>query len=666
MSAPGGGAAGARSSAAVGAAWVVGGAALALADLVAIAVMRPARPIGAGLVAAHVAFDAAESLGLGLVVGAIAFGLHRAAARLPSPRDARASFAIAYVALATLAVHATIGEDLHRQAALSAGPRAEPALFAAMLLGVGLAVPTAHLVASALVARSRRLAPLPVAVAALALVVDHALFPDDFFGIHGVIAACAAVFSGAALAPTLVDAAERLRDRRAARGATLVALAIALAGLVVPPPNAVRFELFAQPLAVAPWVLAWAAWRAPQPAASAPAPAGPWFEDRSAAPPIPPTEPPLVAGAPVVVLVTVDATRFDVVDDPRNEARLPTFAALRRRGAYFRRAIAPASQTALTLSTIFSGKYFSELRWAMHGEGETRFVYPAVDDSPRVPELLTAAGVDTAIWKGLAFLRGDFGVARGFREDPIRIDDARHALAETLVTPLVTRLGRVGPGRFFGFSHLLEPHAPYDRGGTTGTVAERYLAEIALADRAIGRVLRALERSAPGRFLLIVTADHGEAFGDHGTTDHGKTLYEELLHVPLFVIGVGVAPRVVEEPVDLVDLAPTLLDVLRVPAPAWLEGQSLVPLLAGGDAPLDRPRFAEGRLRRAIVTRDGVKVIDDLRRKTVEAYDLVADPGETKNLFGVDPRGDAALRALRTFFAVHTYSRDGYAPPYKN
>jgi hypothetical protein len=109
-----------------------------------------------------------------------------------------------------------------------------------------------------------------------------------------------------------------------------------------------------------------------------------------------------------------------------------------------------------------------------------------------------------------------------------------------------------------------------------------------------------------------------------------------------------------------------LLDVLRVPAPAWLEGQSLVPLLAGGDAPLDRPRFAEGRLRRAIVTRDGVKVIDDLRRKTVEAYDLVADPGETKNLFGVDPRGDAALRALRTFFAVHTYSRDGYAPPYKN
>ena len=79
-----------------------------------------------------------------------------------------------------------------------------------------------------------------------------------------------------------------------------------------------------------------------------------------------------------------------------------------------------------------------------------------------------------------------------------------------------------------------------------------------------------------------------------------------------------------------------------------------------------RPLVIEGRLRRAMYLADGLKVIEDLRRKTVEVYDLTRDPGEANNLFDRDPaRSDAALATLRAFFAVHTAKRPGYRPVYK-
>ena len=76
--------------------------------------------------------------------------------------------------------------------------------------------------------------------------------------------------------------------------------------------------------------------------------------------------------------------------------------------------------------------------------------------------------------------------------------------------------------------------------------------------------------------------------------------------------------------------------------------------------------LAEGRLRRALTQADGLKVIDDTRRKVVEVYDLAADPGETRNLFDIEPaRADPALATLRAFFAVHTRTGGGYETPYR-
>jgi arylsulfatase A-like enzyme len=284
----------------------------------------------------------------------------------------------------------------------------------------------------------------------------------------------------------------------------------------------------------------------------------------------------------------------------------------------------------------------------------------------RFPALLTARGVKTMDAVSINFLAADYGVVRGFAEEKIVTDGRRHAAGKAVIDPIVERLRRAGPEPLFLYGHLTEPHAPYDRGRRDGTERERYLSEIAVADAQVARVWVVLRQRFADRGVLIVSADHGEAFGEHATFQHTKTLYEELVRVPLLVRGPGVAPRAIAERVGLIDLGPTILDLFGVETPAALEGQSLVPLLEGGARPLDRPLVAEGRLRRAMYLGEGLKVIEDDRRKTVEVYDLQRDPGELDNLFDRDPaRSDAAVATLRAFFAAHTSKRAGYRPVYK-
>jgi arylsulfatase A-like enzyme len=410
-------------------------------------------------------------------------------------------------------------------------------------------------------------------------------------------------------------------------------------------------------------VLAAVVWPAPRPRAAAPE-GDRWLYDRAADPPVPPTEPRLLLSNAIVVLITIDAMRADAVNDPRNDMLFPTLADMKRRGAWFSNASAPGSQTAVSLTTLFSGRYFSELRWADHGVGSTRFLYAAGDPAPRFPELLSSAGVSTSSYCGVNFIAGAFGVARGFQDERVIAEGRRQAFAKQVIDPLLDRLRRAGNGPLFLYAHLMEPHAPYDRGAREGTDKERYISEIAVADVQLGRVAKLLDTRFPRRSVLIVSADHGEAFGEHQTYEHTKTLYDELLRVPLLVHGAGVAPREIRERVGLVDLGPTILDLFGLGTPATFEGQSLVPVLAGDAPALDRPLIAEGRLRRALTTPDGLKVIRDLRREVVEVYDLARDPGELEDLAG-DARGDRALARLDAFFAAHEARGGGYRPAYK-
>jgi hypothetical protein len=632
---------------------------LAVVNAVAIAVVVPLPAAGVSLRAAHHVFDAAETLGVGALT-ALGVGAFVRFVRLPA-------WTTPYVIVAvTIAIVLRgIGEALTRAASLTLEGRFESALFLGYvaLIGVGFA---AVIRIAIFLSRRPLLRFVPVVVAVAALVIDQVALPDDYMGMHCVVAWGAAMVGGVGLGPLAERACRALTKSPWGRASMAAMGLFALFGVVWPPPNATRFELFRQPCALAPWVLATIAWRSPGLHAPVALPPSPWVQDRSSAPPVPPTSPPLLPSDAVVVLITIDALRAEAISNPSNDALFPTFAELKREGVVFAHAAAAATQTPLSLSTVFSGLYFSEQRWTDHGVGSTRYLYPVDDSFPRFPELLSDHGVTTATYAGLIFLGHEFGVASGFREESVVVQGRRHANAPELIGPLLDRLTHPGRGPLFLFTHLLEPHRPYDRGRKDGTDYERYLSEVAVADAAIGQVVRLLTQRFGRRWALFLSADHGEAFGEHQSSEHSKTLYEELLHVPLIARSPLFPPRVIDERVGLVDLGPTILDLFGVPTPATFNGQSLVPILAGGTTSLTRPLLAEGRLRRALTEPDGLKVIDDPLRKVVEVYDLVTDPGETRNLFDVDPaRADPALAELRSFFAVHTRRDGGYEPPYK-
>jgi hypothetical protein len=638
---------------------VAGFALLAAVNAVAIAVALPLPVLGYPLRIAHHLFDAAETLGLGALVALVVGAFVRF---VPLPRWALSTLTIG---LTGAIVYFAIGEPLTRIASHAAGGRFLTPIFLGYIALFAVGFSEALSAAIFLSTRASRVRFAPVAFAIALLAADQGFLVDDYEGVHCVVAWFGALIGGAGLAPFAARAAALLLQRRSGRVVLCVAALGALLGLAWPPSNATRFELFRQPCALAPWLLARTLWRSPPLHAPVSLPASPWNADRTNEPDLPATSARPLPTDAVVVLITIDALRADAILDPANDALFPTFAALKREGAVFTHAFAAGTQTSISLSTVFSDLYFSEERWENHGVGDTRYLFPAGDRSPRFPQLLTEGGVRTVDYAGLFFLSAGYGVAEGFQEQEIVVKGRRHAAAGEVIAPLVARLQHPDGGPLFLFTHLLDPHRPYDRGRKDGTDYERYLSEVAIADAALGQVVRALEQNLGQRWALFVSADHGEAFGEHRTSEHSKTLYQELLHVPLIVRGPHFAKGAIDTPVSLVDLGPTILELFHLPTPAAFNGQSLVPFLLGPGRRLTRPILAEGRLRRALIEPDGFKVIEDPRRKLVEAYDLESDPGETRNIFDRAPaRADHALAELRAFFAVHTRREGGYEPPY--
>jgi arylsulfatase A-like enzyme len=381
------------------------------------------------------------------------------------------------------------------------------------------------------------------------------------------------------------------------------------------------------------------------------------------------TEPRLLPEGAVVVLVTIDALRGDVFDDPAAMAQLPTLRALSEEARFFRRARTTAPATTVALTSMSRSRYFSQLRWEVADDGWT---YAHRDPSPALPEVL-GEGVRTLAVHGSPWLAPRHRVFGRVDEDvvvPAEGEEVaqQYVFAERLVERALDALS--DEGAQLVFMHWLEAHAPYDLAGEVASDEEGYLAELAIADRALGRVRDALHARWPRRGALVVASDHGEAFGEHATRYHGATLYEEMVHVPLFVELPGVEPAVVDVPVSLVDVAPTIVDLFHRPIPGSFMGESLAPLLRGEPGPVawaERPIFLDGgRLVRALVGADDFKLIHDRRLGTTELYDLSRDPGERNNLADALPVESAArLELLRSFFDRHEHRAPGYTTPYR-
>jgi arylsulfatase A-like enzyme len=280
---------------------------------------------------------------------------------------------------------------------------------------------------------------------------------------------------------------------------------------------------------------------------------------------------------------------------------------------------------------------------------------------------LSEAGVRTLNVNAVGWLRNEVGIVRGFQTEKrvLSKKHGRYTPSKPAIDYLVRRLKTVDEHPRFIHTHLIDAHAPYTLGGTKGSPFDRYLRELELVDRGLSRLLATIERRhLEARTFVILLADHGEAFGEHGANTHGTNLYDEALHVPLMIHGPGIEPRKIEDLVSTMDVGPTILDLFGLPIPRYFMGQSLAGYMMGENPRLSRPVLAEARLMRTLVMPNGLKVIYDTRTKQVELYHLGRDPKELEDLSDDEELLAEPLALLHAFFEVHGYDQNGYTPPF--
>lgn len=343
--------------------------------------------------------------------------------------------------------------------------------------------------------------------------------------------------------------------------------------------------------------------------------------------------------APVIV-ISIDTLRSDHLPVYGYEkVETPNIDALRSDAVLFRRAF---SQCPLTLPSHVS--LFTGLLPYEHGvQDNLGYAFDGAKHAS-LPSLLRGAGYATGAAVSAFVLRGKTGLGPlfDFYEDaipaPVDSDAAsqvRRAGPQTARLALAW-LDTVASRPFFLFLHLYEPHSPYEPPEPfKSRYASAYDGSIAAADAVVGDVVSHLKRRGLyDRSLVVLLSDHGEGLGDHGEDYHGILLYREALQVPLLVKLPGEERRgtTIERPVGLVDVFPTVADLLGLKRPTGLRGVSL---FAAGGPP--RPLYAETYYPRIhLGWSDLHSLMDDryhlVQGPAAELYDLTKDAGETVDL----------------------------------
>jgi arylsulfatase A-like enzyme len=401
-----------------------------------------------------------------------------------------------------------------------------------------------------------------------------------------------------------------------------------------------------------------------------------------------------------IVLVMIDTLRADVLGAYGSPAGLtPHLDEFAEQAVVFTQAYATASWTRPSVASMLSGRYS-----ASHTAERQEDILP--EEVVLLPEILESAG---PAWTFGIHNNGNNNAKVGFHQGwdhfgPIAKSDRRgHPGYEQrqAAGPAVSRLAlslfddpRAGAaGVTFAFVQYMEPHDPYfpnpglmqgeePVGDYAGTRADldrmvaageeawteqnierlRYLyhGEVKAADRAFGALVEGLRaRGLWEEALIIVVSDHGEAFWEHGFRAHGKSLYEEEIRVPFMIRLPGRAAgsgRRIPRPVSLVDIAPTVLDVMHLQAHPDFEGRSLVPLIEGRDRS-DRLDYVFAELNHhnpgySMIRHGRMKFIARYWRSAsgdrtrLELFDLEADPLELSNLIGDDDYAEPRRRLI--------------------
>jgi arylsulfatase A-like enzyme len=407
-------------------------------------------------------------------------------------------------------------------------------------------------------------------------------------------------------------------------------------------------------------------------------------------------EPPVAPGRGVVLVIldTARADHFSAYGYSRETT--PHFDRLAREGERYTQAYSQSPWTLPSIATILTG-----LPPHRHGAGRgASGIFPLYGDVGTLAERLSTAEYRTAAFMNVVWCDPGSGLARGFEHYDFATTDASNKGQRDAVAVTDAALGWLrGLEResFFVVLHYFDPHLTYDppppfdtrfEDGEEGRIApgfgsadevyavrsgeislddasrasliSRYDGELAFVDAQFGRLRDALERS--GRWedsLVIVVADHGEEFWDHGGFEHGHTHYGELLNVPLIVRRPGTETGTVRrERVRQIDIAPTVMDFAGLDRDGDLPGEPL-----GGDgAPFS---VAEGSLWGgdlvSVRSDSGTLILD--RASGVQTFFAAGDDGETRPLpYGTSGADETLLEILRTLPAERRQQDDTWEP----
>jgi len=371
---------------------------------------------------------------------------------------------------------------------------------------------------------------------------------------------------------------------------------------------------------------------------------------------------------PDVFLVTIDTLRADHVHCYGYEPiQTPALDSLAKDGIRFARAFTPSPITNTSHTSILTGLLPST-------HGVTDFAIPLIAAHATLAELLKKNGYRTAAFIGAVILDSKTlapGLDRGFdfydnfpEHSPTKSRWGRvERRGMEVVQHAETWMTAHPAGTHFVWIHLYDPHDPYEPPPPySQTYKDRlYDGEIAYADSALAHFVAYLKNNRRyENALIVVVGDHGEGLGEHQENTHGIFLYDSTTHVPLIVKlpvkppGRSDAARVVEAQVRTTDILPTVTDLLSVPPPELLDGESLRPYFGDTESTESKDRTALGETDYPLrfgwaplrsVRSEGFKFIEAPRP---ELYNLHADPGELANEY---QPSNATVQKFRTMLA---------------
>ncbi|HKP60036.1 MAG TPA: sulfatase [Polyangiales bacterium] len=376
---------------------------------------------------------------------------------------------------------------------------------------------------------------------------------------------------------------------------------------------------------------------------------------------------------PPIILLTIDAFAADRMGKLGGKRGItPNIDAFAARSAFFSSCYAQGPSTRLSFPSLFTSRWDSQIRQTLIG----KHPFPIDPSETMLADVLRGAGYSTVAVLGDGYFAAKRwnGITRGFSRvdsSAIDVDPKPTHNGPNVTEAVIAELKRQRDAPLFLWAHYYDAHSPHvqpkDMPVFGKSRADVYDAELMLVDREVGRVLKAIDEAFHGQALVILTADHGIAFDPprHEKFNYGYDLSSAVLHVPLIFHGDFVLPRQWGGVVSTMDIMPTLLNLLRLPSPAQLEGESLVPELLRGERArppeLMHQMFLEERLwkfeeplERVSLRTQRFNLLWDRVGGFYELYDYKNDYFETHDL-SLNPAYEGTLRDLKRQLALLVY-----------